>query len=152
VIKNVAEQLKMRMRFEGVGKVKKSVLVIGASEAARLVEELERIGDDILLISMIRLRGGINEEKVEQVVEEARLGVIAPDKVIIFGPGNSQAVHGKPEHRGKGPERKIVYNEDEEIQVEYHDRASKDQHGGEREDSGVNGVHGGRVKEGVPGE
>jgi hypothetical protein len=112
VIKNVAEQLKMRARFEGVGKVKKSVLVIGASEAGRMVEELERIGDDILVISMIRIRGEVNEEKVEHVVEEARLGVIAPDKIIIFRPGNSQSVHGKPENRGKGPERKI--------KVEYH--------------------------------
>jgi hypothetical protein len=120
VIKNVAEQLKMRARFEGVGKVKKSVLVIGASEAGRMVEELERIGDDILVISMIRIRGEVNEEKVEQVVEEARLGVIAPDKIVIFGPGNSQSVHGKPENRGKGPERKIVYNEEGEIKVEYH--------------------------------
>jgi hypothetical protein len=29
-------------------------------------------------------------------------------------------VHGKPENRGKGPERKIVYNEEGEIKVEYH--------------------------------
>jgi hypothetical protein len=56
-IRNVAEQLKMRARFEGVGRVRKSVLIIGASEASRMVEELERIGKDIMVTSMIRIRG-----------------------------------------------------------------------------------------------
>jgi hypothetical protein len=32
----------------------------------------------------------------------------------------TQAVHGRPENRGKGPERNIVYNEEGEIRVEYH--------------------------------
>jgi hypothetical protein len=39
--------LKEKTRFEGKGKVRKTVVMIRASEAVRLVEEMEKIGEQL---------------------------------------------------------------------------------------------------------
>jgi hypothetical protein len=120
-VKNILEQLKMKTRFEGKGKVRKTVVVIGASEAGRLVEEMEKIGEQLVDTSqMIKIRGEWTVEKIDHATQEAKLMEAVPDKIVIMGPWNSQVKHGRLEVRGKGPERKIVYNEDMSIRVEYH--------------------------------
>jgi hypothetical protein len=120
-VKNISEQLKMRTRFEGKGKERMTVVMIGASEAVRLVEEMEKIGEQLVDTSQtIRIRGEWTVEKIDQAIQEAKLMEAVPDKIVVMGPGNSQVKHGRVEFRGKGPEQKIVYNEDRSIRVECH--------------------------------
>jgi hypothetical protein len=97
------------------------VVVNGASEAERLVEEMEKIGEQLVDTSQtIKIRGEWTVEQNDQAIQEAKLMEAVPDKLVIMGPGNSQVKHGRLELRGKGPERKIMYNKDRSIRVEYH--------------------------------
>jgi hypothetical protein len=108
-VRNITEQLKMRARFEGKGRARKYVLLIGASEMSRMASEISKIGEQVIMQGpMVRIRGEWSADKVYQAVEQAKLCEIDPDKIVIAGPGNSQIKHGRTEIRGFGPEKRIV--------------------------------------------
>jgi hypothetical protein len=44
-VRNIAEQLKMRARFEGKGRAWKYVLLIGAPEMSLMATEIGKIGE-----------------------------------------------------------------------------------------------------------
>jgi CO dehydrogenase/acetyl-CoA synthase gamma subunit (corrinoid Fe-S protein) len=80
------------------------------------VEEMDRIGEQLVDTSQtIKIRGEWTMEKIDNAIQEAKLMEAVPDRIVIMGPGNAQVKHGRMEVRGKGPERKIVYNEDRSI-------------------------------------
>jgi hypothetical protein len=121
IVRNIAEQLKMRARFEGKGRARKYVLLIGASEMRRMAAEIGKIGEQVIMQGpMVRIRGEWSADKVYQAVEQAKLCEIDPDRIVIAGPGNSQIKHGRMEIRGFGPEKRIVCKEDGRIMTEFH--------------------------------
>jgi hypothetical protein len=90
-VRNIAEQLKMRARFEGKGRARKYVLLIGASEMSMMATEIGKIGEQVIMEgNMVRIRGEWNADKVYQAVEQAKLCEIDPDRIVIAGQGNSQ--------------------------------------------------------------
>jgi hypothetical protein len=121
VVKNITEQLRMRARYEGKGRTKKYVAMIGASEIGRMAGEIGRMGEQVVMLGpVVRIRGEWTEDKVAQAVEEVKLSEIEPDMIVIAGPGNSQVKHGRTEVRGYGPEIKVVHTREGRIRKEFH--------------------------------
>jgi hypothetical protein len=58
VVKNITEQLRMRARYEGKGRTKKYVAIIGASEIGRIAGEIGRMGEQVVMLGpVVRIRG-----------------------------------------------------------------------------------------------
>jgi hypothetical protein len=120
-IRNVREQMAMRARFEGQGRLKKYVVAVGASEMVRLMEEVERLGEQVLMVGpKVRVKGEWNEEKMMRVLEELENCEVTPDTVLVFGPGNCLVEHGKKGSRGLGGEVKLIMEGEGRIRTEYH--------------------------------
>ncbi len=54
---------------------------------------------------VVRIRGEVTDEEVDQALSELAVIETYPDAFVIGGPGNSLMVHGRPEVRGFNPER-----------------------------------------------
>jgi hypothetical protein len=50
VLRNITDQLRMRARFEGKGRTKKYVAMIGTSEIGRITGEIERMGEQVVML------------------------------------------------------------------------------------------------------
>jgi hypothetical protein len=108
-VRNVREQLGMRARVEGQGERRKYVAAVGASEMGRMMEEVERIGEQVLMMGpTVRIKGDWREDKLMRVMEELEKCEVEPDYILVFGPGNEMVVHGKTEGRGTGGEKKLI--------------------------------------------
>jgi hypothetical protein len=67
---NVKEQLQMRSKQENVGRTKKYVVGVGASEMGRILREMEEIGSQVLLTGpMIKVQGDWTDDKMAEVME-----------------------------------------------------------------------------------
>jgi hypothetical protein len=117
--RNVREQLAMRARFEGQGRVKKYVTSIGASVMGRMMDEIDKVGTQVEMVEpSVKVKGEWGEEKLMRAIEELGKCEVEPDYVFVFGPGNDMVVHGKAEARGTGGEKKLVMEGEGRIRVE----------------------------------
>jgi hypothetical protein len=74
---------------------------------------------------MVRMRGQVTDETVDQALSELAIMETYPDVIVIGGPGNSLMVHGGDEVRGFDPERTVrmrknVTGHGEQWEVRYH--------------------------------
>jgi hypothetical protein len=64
-----------------------------------------RMGEQVLMMGpKVRVRGEWNEEKMMRALEELEQCEVAPDTVLVFGPGNCMVEHRKKGSRGLGGE------------------------------------------------
>jgi hypothetical protein len=123
---NVKEQMEERMGkiwSEG-GKVR--AVMVGGSQMGRLGAEVEQKGREAVEVEgWVKVRGRLDRDEMERVVEKVLETGKMADKVIVGGPGNSLFRHGSGEKRGFCPERtaKVERNAQGEVtrvMVEYH--------------------------------
>ncbi len=123
---NMKEQMEVRMGkiwSEG-GKVR--AVMVGGSQIGRLGAEVGQKGKEAVEVEgWVKVKGRLDREEMERVVEKVlEVGKMA-DKVIVGGPGNSLFRHGSGEKRGFCPERtakveRNVQGEVTRVSVEYH--------------------------------
>jgi hypothetical protein len=120
-VRNVREQLAMRARFEGQGRVKKYITAVGASVMGRMMDEIDKVGSQVVMVGpTVKVKGEWGEEKLMWAMEEIGKCEVEPDYVFVFGPGNDMVVHGRAEARGTGGEKKLVMEGEGKIRAEYH--------------------------------
>jgi hypothetical protein len=111
----------MRARVEGQEERRKYVTAVGASVMGRMMEEVERIGEQVLMMGpTVRIKGEWKEDKLMKVMEDLEKCEVEPDYILVFGPGNEMVVHGKTEGRGTGGEKKLIMEGEGRIRVEFH--------------------------------
>jgi hypothetical protein len=94
---------------ENIGKTKKYVVRVGASEMGRILGEMEGVGSQVLLTGpMIKVQGDWTDEKMAEVMEAVDKCEVLPSHILIGGPGNAMVVHGRADGRGLGGEKKLV--------------------------------------------
>ncbi len=105
---NVKEQMEERMGkiwSEG-GRVK--AVMVGGSQIGRLGTEVEQKGKEAVEVEgWVKVKGRLDREEMERVVEKVLETGKMADKVIVGGPGNSLFSHGSGEKRGFCPERTV---------------------------------------------
>jgi hypothetical protein len=123
---NVKEQMEVRMgKIWNEGSKVRAVMV-GGSQIGRLGEEVRQKGKDAVEIEgWVKVKGRLDREELDRIVEEVVEVGKSADKVIVGGPGNSLFRHGSGEKRGFCPERtakveRDVNGEVTRVSVEYH--------------------------------
>jgi hypothetical protein len=103
---NVKEQMEVRMgKIWNEGSKVRAVMV-GGSQLGRLGAEVGQKGKEAVEVEgWVKIKGRLDREEMERVVEQVvEVGKMA-DKVIVGGLGNSLFRHGSGEKRGFCPER-----------------------------------------------
>jgi hypothetical protein len=123
---NVKEQMEVRMGKIWSEGSKVRAVVVGGSQMGRLGVEVGQKGKDAVEVEgWVKVKGRLDREEMERVVEQVvEMGKMA-DKVIIGGPGNSLFRHGSGESKGFCPERtarveRNVSGDVTRVSVEYH--------------------------------
>ncbi len=123
---NVKEQMEMRMGKIWSEGSKVRAAMVGGSQIGRLGAEVGQKGKEAVEVEgWVKVKGRLDREEMERVVEKVlEVGKMA-DKVIVGGPGNSLFRHGSGEKRGFCPERtakveRNVQGEVTRVSVEYH--------------------------------
>jgi hypothetical protein len=83
-----------------------------SSELARMTEA------GVVVEKMVRLKGQVTDETVDQALSELAVMETYPDVIVIGGPGNSLMVHGGAEVRGFNLERTVRMRKSENGQSE----------------------------------
>jgi hypothetical protein len=111
----------VRARVENMGKGKRYVAAVGASEMVRIMEEMGVVGEQVLLLGpKVKVKGEWTEEKMMKVLEEMEECEIQPDTILVFGPGNGMVEHGRKGSRGTGGEVKLIMEGEGRLRTEYH--------------------------------
>jgi hypothetical protein len=117
---NVKEQLQMRSRQENVGKTKKYVAAVGASEMGLIIEEMEVIGRQVLLVGPVaKVQGDWEEEKMAEVRETMDRCEIPNHYILVGGTGIAIVMHGRAGGRaGMGGKKRLMVEGEGKIRVE----------------------------------
>jgi hypothetical protein len=107
----------MRARVENVGKVKKYVAAVGASEMVRIMDEMGVVGEHVLVTGpRMKVKGDWTEEKMLEEME----GCEVQHTLLVFGPGNGMVEHGRKGSRGTGGEVELIMEGEGKTRTEYH--------------------------------
>ncbi len=116
---NIREQMRRRVRKALEGESRIRVLTIGASEVCRIRQEVERRGEGkIIMEEHVRIRGKLDRKEGGRVQEVLEGLDVAPDVVLIGGPGNSIVENGGLVGKGKGPEMVVKVSKSQSGRVE----------------------------------
>jgi hypothetical protein len=86
---NLKEQLRLRSLRESEDMTKMRVLLVGASQMARLGEELMTMRSDLDVVGCLRMEGENTARKNMEMLHELEKKVGEMDMVVIGGPTNS---------------------------------------------------------------
>jgi hypothetical protein len=121
---NLKGQMEQRAWEKEKKTEQKKVVVVGGSQLGRMRDEIVRMTETgVKIEKMVRVRGQVTDEAVDQALSELAIMETYPDVIVIGGPGNSLMVHGGGEVRGFDPERTVRMrkNETGELwEVRYH--------------------------------
>jgi hypothetical protein len=116
---NLKGQMEQRAWVKEKTMETKKVVMVGGSQFGRMRDEIVRMdGSGVRVEKMVRLRGQVTDETVDQALAELAVLETYPDAFVIGGPGNSLMMHGKPEVRGFNPERTVRMRKSENGQSE----------------------------------
>jgi hypothetical protein len=110
---NIKEQMEDRVRRrEGEAK-KLRVLFIGGSQIGRIMDEVTKVGKQVVSeCQWVKVSGELTDEVKWDVIGELREKGSTWDKVVYGGPSNSLVKHGVGEKRGHHPERMVTVEKD----------------------------------------
>jgi hypothetical protein len=112
-VMNVREQMEERVRLREGESKKCRVLFVGGSQVGRMMEDVGRVGKQVVSEGVwVRVNGFLSDDEADKVVGKvAELGKTF-DKVVIGGPGNSLVTHGRGGEKGHRPERTVTVEKD----------------------------------------
>ncbi len=128
---NLKGQMEQRAWVKEKKVESKKVVMLGGSQFGRMRDEIVRMDEaGVKVEKMVRMRGQVTDEAVDQALAELAVLETYPDAFVIGGPGNSLMVHGRPEVRGFNPERTVRMRKgengpSEKWEVRYHMEAPK---------------------------
>ncbi len=104
----------------------KKVVMVGGSQFVRMRDEIVEMGErGVEIERMVRVRGEITDDEVDQALAELAVLETYPDVFVVGGPSNSLMVHGRSDVRGFDPERTVKVQkggagQNEKWEVRYH--------------------------------
>jgi hypothetical protein len=123
---NLKRQMEQRAWVKEKKIETKKVVMVGGSQLGRMRDEIVRMTETgVKIEKMVRMRGQVTDETVDQALSELAIMETYPDVIVIGGPGNSLMVHGGAEVRGFDPERTVRMRKSEtghgeQWEVRYH--------------------------------
>jgi hypothetical protein len=92
---NLKGQMEQRAWVKEKTMQTKKVVMVGGSQLGRMRDEIARMdGSGVSVEKMVRMRGQVTDEAVDQALSELAVLESHPDAFVVGGPGNSLMVHG----------------------------------------------------------
>ena len=116
---NIKEQMRRRVRKAVEGESRIRVLTVGASETGRIRQEVQKRGEGkIVMEEHVRIRGKLDRKESDRVQGHLERLDIAPDVVLLGGPGNSIVENGRQSGKGKGADMVVKVSRSQSGRVE----------------------------------